>query len=67
MTIQTIRQYLKALQDGIRRFSEMLFRSMPLTATPLGTLPPCNWRDYDVPTFKRRGIRLSIAQETAGH
>jgi hypothetical protein len=65
MTIQTIRRGLKNVLDGIYRLQETLFRSMPLTAMPLGTLPPCNWRDYDVPTFKRRGIRLSIGQDVA--
>jgi len=67
MTIQPIGQYLKALQDSIRRFPEAMSRSMPLTAASLDTQPLCNWRDYDVPTFKRRRIRLSIAQETARH
>lgn len=67
MTIQIFRGCLRSLAEGIRHLPETLSRSLPLATVPMGTLPPCNWRDYDVPTFKRRGIRLSVAQETARH
>lgn len=65
MTIQIFRGCLRSLAESIRHLPETLSRSLPLAAAPMGTLPPCNWRDYDVPTFKRRGIRLNIGQGAA--
>jgi hypothetical protein len=43
----------------------ILFRRAP--PSPRCAMPPRHWQDYDIPTFKRRGIRLSIAQKTAHH
>lgn len=68
MTIQAIQRCLQTLRAGIRHAQAAWCRSVLLTANPaLYAIPPVHWRDYDIPTFKRRGIRLSIAQETARH
>ena len=55
---------LQTLKAALRHAASLL---PPAKSRPvLCPMPSLDWHDYQIPTFKRRGIRLSFAGES-GH
>lgn len=58
----TFTRSLQTLKAASRRATGFLSPATPRSV--FCPMPPLDWHDYAIPTFKRRGIRLSFAGES---